>query len=38
MKFPKGIPIWDLEKRKRVPDTLEEKLGANECGSGNVEV
>jgi hypothetical protein len=38
MKFPKGKQIWDLEKRKTVPHTLEEKLGAIECGSGNVEV
>jgi hypothetical protein len=38
MKFQKGEPICDLEKRKTVPDTLEEKLGAIERGSGNVEV
>jgi hypothetical protein len=33
---------WDLEKlyaqRQRVQDTLEEKLGAIGCDSGNVEV
>ena len=33
---------WDLEKlynqRQRVQDTLEEKLGAIECESGNTEV
>lgn len=38
MKFQKGKSIWDIQKRKTVPDTLEEKLDAIECGSGNVEV
>jgi hypothetical protein len=32
-KFQKGKPAWDLEKRKKVQDTLEEKLDAIECGS-----
>ena len=42
MRFQKRRPIWDLEKlyaqRQRVQDTLEEKLGAMGCESGNVEV
>jgi len=38
VKFQKRKPIWDLEKRRTVPDNLEEKLGAIDCVSGNVEV
>ena len=42
IKFQKRRPQWDLEKlyaqRQRVQDTLEEKLGAMGCDSGNVEV
>jgi hypothetical protein len=42
IKFQKRRPHWDLEKlyaqRQRVQDTLEEKLGAIGCDSGNVEV
>jgi len=42
MRFQKRRPQWDLEKlyaqRQRVQDTLEEKLGATGCDSGNVEV
>ena len=38
----KGKQRKDLEKlcveRQNVQDTLEEKLGATECESGNVEV
>ena len=41
-RFPKSRPRWDLEKlyaqRQRVQDTLEEKLCAIECESGNAEV
>jgi hypothetical protein len=42
IRFQKRKPQWDLEKlyaqRQRVQDTLEEKLGAIGCDSGNVEV
>jgi len=42
IRFQKRRPQWDLEKlyvqRQRVQDTLEEKLCATECESGNVEV
>jgi len=42
IRFQKSRPIWDLEKlydqRQRVQDTLEEKLSAIECESGNAEV
>jgi len=42
IRFQKSTPRWDLEKlyaqRKRVQDTLEEKLGATECESGSAEV
>ena len=42
IRFQKSKPRWDLEKlyaqRKSVQDTLEEKLGAIECESGNAEV
>ena len=42
IRFQKSRPRWDLEKvyeqRQRVRDTLEEKLGAIECESGNTEV
>jgi len=42
IRFQKSRPRWDLEKlhaqRKRVQGTLEEKLGAFECESGNAEV
>jgi len=42
IRFQKRRPQWDLEKlyvqRQRVQDTLEEKLCAIECDSGNVEV
>ena len=42
IRFQKRGPRWDLEKlyaqRQRVQDTLEEKLGAICCESGNVEV
>ena len=42
IRFQKRRPQWDLEKlytqRQRVQDTLEEKLGAIGCDSGNVEV
>ena len=42
IRFQKRRPHWDLEKlnvqRQRVQDTLEEKLGAIGCDSGNVEV
>ena len=41
MRFQKGRPRWDLEKlydhRQRVQDTLQEKTGAIECESVNVE-
>jgi len=41
-RFQKRRAKWGLEKlyaqRQRVQDTLEEKLGAIECESGNVEV
>jgi len=40
--FQKSRPRWYLEKlydqRQRVQDTLEEKLGAIKCESGNAEV
>jgi len=39
IRFQKRKPRWDLEtlytQRQRVQDTLEEKLGAIECESGN---
>jgi hypothetical protein len=42
IRFQRRRPQWDLEKlyaqRQRVQDTLEEKLGAIGCDSGNVEV
>jgi hypothetical protein len=42
ISFQKRRPQWDLEKlytqRQRVQDTLEEKLCAIGCDSGNVEV
>ena len=43
IRFQKRRPQWDLEKlytqkKKREYDTLEEKLGAIGCDSGNVEV
>jgi len=42
IRFQKSRPRWDLEKlydqRQRMQDTLEEKLGAIECESGNPEV
>jgi len=42
IRFQTSRPRWDLEKlyalRQRVMDTLEEKLGAIECESGNAEV
>ena len=42
IRFQKRRPRWDLEKlyaqRQRVQDTLEEKLSAIECESGNAEV
>jgi hypothetical protein len=42
IRFQKRRPQWHLEKlyaqRQRVQDTLEEKLGAMGCESGNVEV
>ena len=42
IRFQKRRPQWDLEKlyvqRQRMQDTLEEKLCAIECDSGNVEV
>jgi hypothetical protein len=42
IRFQNRRPQWDMQKlyaqRQRVQDTLEEKLGANGCDSGNVEV
>ena len=42
IRFQKRRPQWDLEKLyaqlQRVQDTLEEKLGAIGCDSGNVEM
>ena len=42
IRFQTSRPRWDLEKlyaqRQRVNDTLEDKLGAIECESGNAEV
>jgi hypothetical protein len=42
IRFQKRRPQWDLEKlhtqKQRVQDTLEGKLGAVGCDSGNVEV
>jgi len=42
IRFQKSRPRWDLEKlyaqRQTVQDTLEEKLCAFECESGNAEV
>ena len=41
IRFQKRRPQWDLEKmciqKQTVQDTLEGKLGAIECDSGNVE-
>ena len=42
INFQTGKPTWDIQKlqaeRQKVQDTLEEKLCATECESGNVEV
>jgi hypothetical protein len=42
IRFQKRKPRWDLEKlyaqQQEVHDSLEEKLGAIKCESGNVEV
>jgi hypothetical protein len=42
IRFQKRNPQWDLEKlytqKQTVQDTLEGKLGAIECDSGNGEV
>ena len=42
IRFQKSRPRWDLEKlyaqRQRVQDSLEGKLCAIECESGNAEV
>jgi type I site-specific restriction endonuclease len=42
IRFQKRRPTWDLDKlyaqRQRVQETLEEKLSAIECESGNAEV
>ena len=40
IRFQKSRPRWDLEKQyaQRVQDTLQEKLCAIECESGNAEV
>jgi len=42
IRFQKSRPRWDLEKlyaqRQSEQDTLEEKLGAIGCESGNAEV
>jgi hypothetical protein len=42
IRFQKRRPRWDLEKlyaqRQGVQETLEEKLSAIECESGNAEV
>jgi hypothetical protein len=42
MRFQKRRPEWDLEKlytqKQTVQDTVERKVGAIECDSGNVEV
>ena len=42
IRFQKRRPQWDLEKlytqKQTVQGTLEGKLGAIECDSGNVEV
>jgi hypothetical protein len=42
IRFHNRRPHWDLEKlyiqKQRVQDTLEGKLCANDCDSGNVEV
>jgi len=42
IRFQKRRPQWDFEKlyaqRQREQDTLEEKLGAIGCDSGNIEV
>jgi hypothetical protein len=40
IRFQKRRPQWDLEKLyiQTVQDTIEGKLGAIECDSGNVEV
>ena len=42
IRFQKSRPKWDLEKlyaqRQKVQDTLEGKLCAIECESGNAEV
>jgi hypothetical protein len=42
IRFQKRRPQWDLEKlytqKQKVQDTIEGKLGAIGCNSGNVEV
>ena len=42
IRFQKNRPRWDFEKlcaqRKRVQETLEEKICAIECECGNAEV
>jgi hypothetical protein len=42
IRFQNSRPTWDLEKlcaqRQRVQETLEEKLSAIQCKSGNAEV
>jgi type I site-specific restriction endonuclease len=42
IRFQKRKPQWDLQKlytqKQTVQDTLEGKLGAIECDSGNVKV
>jgi hypothetical protein len=42
IRFQKRRPQWDLEKlytqKQRVQDTLEGKLGAIGCHSGNIEL
>ena len=38
IRFQKSRPRWLYAQRQSVQDTLEEKLGASECESGNAEV
>jgi len=42
IRFQNSRPRWDLQmlyaQRQTVQDTLEAKLGATECESGNAEV
>jgi hypothetical protein len=42
IRFQKRNPQWDLKnlftQKQRLQDTLEKKLGAIGCDSGNVEV